>query len=232
MKEDWIFRVRNLGSVRRCGTIPALHQQNVAEHSFYVALIAMDMAQSYEGYVDTGELLRKALLHDAEEAFTGDIPHHVKRVSSTIKKSFKECGEFFVERYFPSWVRRLIGTSKSQFPEGDLVVVADYVELYLYCAEERTLGNRRSEYIEIMKTCRRVCATSAFPEMAEEYMNRIDKFMESGGGLDEPGNSDGQGPKADNRSQESDRLQRSNRETGTAPGVQGKAVRPFLVQAR
>lgn len=67
---------------------------NVAQHSVYVSILAAELMESREDFifddeavwesvlniVDKKELLIKALIHDAHEAYTGDIPSPIKKI--------------------------------------------------------------------------------------------------------------------------------------------------------
>ena len=69
-----------LSYVPRWTIVPMMRQQSVADHSFRVAMITIElMAIAYGelGFVphlDFGAVLHAALLHDEREAITGDIP--------------------------------------------------------------------------------------------------------------------------------------------------------------
>ena len=67
---------------------------NVAQHSVYVSILAAELMVSREDFifddeavwesvlniVDKKELFIKALIHDAHEAYTGDIPSPIKKI--------------------------------------------------------------------------------------------------------------------------------------------------------
>lgn len=66
---------------------------NVAQHSVYVSQLAEELLRSREDFIideevwesvlhinDKPQLLIKALIHDAHEAYTGDIPSPVKKI--------------------------------------------------------------------------------------------------------------------------------------------------------
>lgn len=70
--------LRDLAFVPRWVIMRTIAQQNVAEHSFFVAAYAEQIARILEWKGDIGLLLRYALYHDLEECFIGDIPGPVK----------------------------------------------------------------------------------------------------------------------------------------------------------
>ena len=56
--------------------IPRDTCESVAEHSFYVALLCLFLADGYFPEADATKLVRMALLHDVGEARAGDITPH------------------------------------------------------------------------------------------------------------------------------------------------------------
>ena len=65
-----------LADIKRWSVVRIDQKQSVAEHSFFVTLLAMRLANAIGAPV--GRIVQYALLHDAEEAWTGDIPAPVK----------------------------------------------------------------------------------------------------------------------------------------------------------
>ncbi len=70
-----------LGEVDRWQIVRTTKSQNVAEHSFMVVLLSLRLAESVGTSRD--HVMCAALLHDAEEAWTGDIPSPVKQFVDT-----------------------------------------------------------------------------------------------------------------------------------------------------
>lgn len=80
-----------LTHVPRWGTVPAPKEQSVAEHSFGVAVIAMELA-TFRPHPEAwlGRVAMWALHHDAAESYTGDLP-------SPFKKRFEDVGKYEME---------------------------------------------------------------------------------------------------------------------------------------
>lgn len=70
----FVEKMRGVNHVVRWNFHPTIRKENVAEHSFWVALFAAIIAPSEA----RAELTLAALLHDSEEAVTGDLPALVK----------------------------------------------------------------------------------------------------------------------------------------------------------
>lgn len=67
--------------VKRWSTVHLTHQQSLADHSFNVAMVALDLMSSVYGNWDNalaGKILVHALFHDLDEVITGDIPTETK----------------------------------------------------------------------------------------------------------------------------------------------------------
>lgn len=72
--------LRRLGTTKRWAVVHTDRDQTVAEHSHMVAMVALRLAEVMEFKPEWQlAIVRFALLHDAEEAWTGDIASPVKR---------------------------------------------------------------------------------------------------------------------------------------------------------
>ena len=64
-------------SVKRWTVVNTIHQQNLAEHTFNVVMIARAIAKRLG--IDDTKIIKYALDHDLDEILTGDIPTPAKR---------------------------------------------------------------------------------------------------------------------------------------------------------
>lgn len=68
--------------VKRWSTVHLTHQQSLAEHSFNVTMIALEISLMVFGEYDeifSDKVMRYALFHDLDEIVTGDIPTPTKQ---------------------------------------------------------------------------------------------------------------------------------------------------------
>lgn len=82
-------RARNTlcaGSVQRYHAAPSVMPQTVGLHSWGVAVLCMFLTDGKP----SASLLAAAILHDAGELFTGDIPFTVKKANAEVKRIFDE----------------------------------------------------------------------------------------------------------------------------------------------
>ena len=156
---------RRLKSIKRCNTLPALQPTDVAQHSYYVALLSMAFADEYNTWaeeynldfhpqdfdnryelINVEVLLRKALLHEVEESFISDIPWNVKHMGTEFNDNFTNgIAEYLDKKYEDSKTMKMyqsLNKSSKKGIEGELVNLADMVELAWYCWEEVKFGNQ------------------------------------------------------------------------------------------
>ncbi len=132
-------------------------QQNVAEHSYGVAMLAMETAlwvtwlntDKGEGFVY--RVLMQALLHDLPECFTGDLDYWVKKspsIRETWDKFERGCILDFTNdlpTFLIADVRQsLLPPKGSSALEYCIVKQADYLELVNFCYDDYLRGNKKS----------------------------------------------------------------------------------------
>lgn len=151
---------RRLKEIKRCNNFPVINREDVAQHSFYVTLLAMAIADEYNTWaegeyfenpekyhplVNTEVLLRKSLLHDTSESMTSDIPWNIKHMNEEINEILTEAIDKRIkEAYTGTKTMELyyqLSKDCKKNLEGQFVGIADMLELGLYCYEERVKGN-------------------------------------------------------------------------------------------
>jgi 5'-deoxynucleotidase len=127
--------------------------ENVAEHSFHVAMLThalCTIARAVFGRdVDAGQAVILALFHDAEEVLTGDLPSPVKHHNPGMLTSIREIESIasaqllsmVPEQLGPAY-RPVIGEAERDPELIRWVKAADTLDAYLKCATELAVGNR------------------------------------------------------------------------------------------
>lgn len=132
--------IRNGGETRRYHTWPVLRQQNVAEHSFNVAMICSWLARQETPGIGAA-LLMAALTHDLAEHQMGDLPAPVKRaLPDYAEGTFREVwggleNKMLIDQGL-DWEQLLSDKEKHWLK------LADAAEGCFYCIREREMGNR------------------------------------------------------------------------------------------
>lgn len=142
----WLNFIRDGGETKRFHTWPVLKEQNIAEHSFGVALLCAFLSTAEQPGM-TGALLMAALSHDLVEHQTGDMPAPVKR-SVPFGAYMDDHSEVDFRTAWDAWEDELL--EKAGFPwlkllsdkEKRILKVADAAEGALYCCRERAFGNK------------------------------------------------------------------------------------------
>lgn len=142
-------RARGLSLVDRWNFHYRITRENVAEHSFWVAFYAMCLMDLDD--IDSVSHLRtavleKALVHDLEEAVTGDCPALVKRY---IKAGWSKIAAMGLEQAVsdaPHNVRARI-LNRAHGEDDDIadryVKAADIIDVIEYCLHEEHHGNQQ-----------------------------------------------------------------------------------------
>lgn len=127
-------------------------REDVAQHSYYTALYAMilaDLERRQGGVVDCERLLRMALLHDAEEATTGDIHHKFKHEDRAFAETLDSRGLEWFGKLLGGLPQSLVGeyvgvrkaVRETGSVEATILKASDKIEALLWAYEEYLLGN-------------------------------------------------------------------------------------------
>lgn len=151
----YLYRLR---SISRWSLMRSTAPDNVAEHSYHVALLShllCEIGNSLFGRrLHAERAATLALFHDATEVFTGDIPTPVKHHNPRLLANFREMEQIAAERLLAMVPPALQETytpllpphePSATSPDAELMVyvkAADSLDAYLKCAWELTSGNR------------------------------------------------------------------------------------------
>lgn len=153
--KEFIDRLRGLSVVKRWNFHPSLTTENVAEHSYYVAMYAWLFA-SMDGhqYSVLGHIVMHALFHDVEESMTGDLPMLVKRMVMDQWRVVEWYGIDQLTETLPAHIKNAVYFNK--YNKGGLdhelvnkyVKAGDIFDVLIYCRVEAKLGNTNYRQIE------------------------------------------------------------------------------------
>ncbi|WP_037282996.1 5'-deoxynucleotidase [Saccharibacillus sacchari] len=170
----YLYRLKH---IKRWSLMRSTMTENVAEHSYHVALLSHLLCtignEMYGKSLNADRAATLALFHDAPEVFTGDIPTPVKHHNEALLSNFRLIEQMGAQRltdmapealqpvYAP-----LIGTSEPNAEDRELhayVKAADRIDAYLKCAWEVAAGNR--EFAVAKQQTEEKLAESAMPEV-------------------------------------------------------------------
>lgn len=129
-------------------------QENVAEHSFDVAMYAHALAvlrnEMFGGNVNAEKVAVAALMHDLSEAAIGvDTPTPVKNYSAATREAYKAMEADAEDKLLGTlpvplrnYYRQYVLHSQVDSEIGQLVKAADVLSAYVKCLTEFEAGNR------------------------------------------------------------------------------------------
>lgn len=140
MKPDKPFTsdLRDVAYVPRWAIARRIRHQYLAEHSYFTALYADQIARLIKWNGSYEELFRYALYHDLDETITGDIPGPAKRAAWCKERGEEAISDVLGDKYGSDVCQtRREATSEVR----RIVSVADSIEEVCYLSEELILGN-------------------------------------------------------------------------------------------
>ncbi|MBN2910443.1 5'-deoxynucleotidase [Polycladomyces sp. WAk] len=144
----YLYRLR---LIQRWSLMRNVMPENVAEHSFHVALLTHALCtigiEVFGKQIPVEKAVTLALFHDVTEVITGDIPSPVKHHNDKLLGGFRELENLAAERLcdmIPEPLHRhyrpLIHGEDSDLHRW--VKAADLLDAYLKCEMEISAGNR------------------------------------------------------------------------------------------
>lgn len=138
--------------IQRWGLKRNITAENVVEHSWEVAVIAHLLATlrnvRFAGAVDANAIATAALLHDASEVLTGDLPSPVKYHSPEITRAYKAIEQqaqrellLQLPEDLQAAYRPLLLDEALPAEWHELIKAADILAALLKCRDEMRAGN-------------------------------------------------------------------------------------------
>jgi len=172
-----------LSQILRFSTIPTMHKQNVAEHSYFVSLIAWLICTRLENEgieVDVAKVLKLCLVHDIPESISGDMPRSIKQ--GEVRKMV----EAIEDKIFDAMIGDLPTDMGIELKESykrwgiegtieeKIVKFSDILESAIYCLCEREMGNTNMDrVIDNMVIWLGDFENGMMESLVEEYKRRV-----------------------------------------------------------
>ncbi|WP_461225962.1 YfbR-like 5'-deoxynucleotidase [Lacticaseibacillus suihuaensis] len=157
---QFIQGLNNLETLRRAPGFFKYAEHSVAAHSFKVAEIAQllgDIEENAGNTVNWQRLYEKALNHDYTERFIGDIKTPVKYATPALRAMLADVEESLTENFiqneipaeFQEAYRRRLSEGKDNTLEGEILSIADKVDLLYESFGEIEKGNPERVFVSI-----------------------------------------------------------------------------------
>jgi len=153
MESDFFAYMYRLRYIKRWSLMRNTVRENVAEHSYHVALLThmlCSIANTVYGRDINGDkAVSMALFHDATESFTGDLPTPIKHHNPEMLRSFREIERLAADKLAHMVPAELLPVYTPLLSHSDsdpllwqFVKAADLIDAYLKCVTELAAGNR------------------------------------------------------------------------------------------
>ena len=138
-------KLQRLSNLKRFNYRIRIHEESVAEHSFYVALYSLAICEQLCLSNDvTFMVISKALIHDIYEIHTSDIPYPVKQEFPEIKQLLDSNEDSFLRNYFSEVFNRNDNFSTKDKELVECVVkMADILSCWQFSEIEVDFGNSK-----------------------------------------------------------------------------------------
>lgn len=153
-----ILHHRKMLNVQRLSGSPKIRSYNLAEHSYFVATMFEEFCKE-ENLEYSTDSLYVVLRHDLMEVFTSDLPYPVKNFNEKTKEAWdlieREVYEGNKNRFISMFTDEEI---KYRLTEKQFIMMksCDILDLYLFCLEEKQLGNNSQPILKIIQNCENI----------------------------------------------------------------------------
>ena len=155
MKGDYIVKssrdiLQRMSNMQRYNNVVHAHEENVAEHSFYVATYTMAICHELHVIQSIANVaIKMALCHDIHETIISDIPHNIKARIPALGNICEQEESIYNTEHL-EYVFSKNGLQVDENKVAHLIVdLADIMSVLQYAQHEVALGNK--VFVEIEK---------------------------------------------------------------------------------
>lgn len=151
MPNEFYALMGRMRNIIRWGLMRNTFTENIAEHSYQVAVLAHALALIRREILkldgpDPDRCAVAALYHDSTEILTGDLPTPIKYYNPDIKDAYKQVERIAGERLLSKLPDQLRASYEHLVLEDDetvnpIVKAADKLSAHIKCLEEQKAGN-------------------------------------------------------------------------------------------
>lgn len=160
-----------LADMKRYNNRIKIKDENIAEHSFFVAYNILKIGYDYKLPKEVvNEAVAMAIVHDYPEVFTSDIPHDCKQSHPELRDILSKVEHDFIEKQMPELLDRYDKLNDKYSLSTILVELGDAISVLQYSNREISLGNNTDDMRIIHnEVCSRV--TRLFATLEEVIEN-------------------------------------------------------------
>jgi 5'-deoxynucleotidase YfbR-like HD superfamily hydrolase len=169
---------RKMLNIQRLAGTYKQRSYNIAEHSYYVAILFQYFASIEKVEYGVNEL-SLILRHDLVEVLTGDLIYTVKNSSIDNKERWVSIEEEIVSKH-KEFLPYLDSNLKSELSKDQLRLfkICDLLELWIFLQEEKFFGNKNWSVIDISKRCVSIIQDYCLMEGEREFYSVLE-FMKN-----------------------------------------------------
>lgn len=147
-----------LADMKRYNNRIKIKDENIAEHSFFVAYNILKIGYDYKLSKEVvNEAVAMAIVHDYPEVFTSDIPHDCKQSHPELRDILSKVERDFIEKQMPELLDRYDKLKDEYSLSTILVELGDAISVLQYSNREISLGNSTEDMrIIYNEVCSRV----------------------------------------------------------------------------
>lgn len=140
-------KITRLSHVFRYSAQPVISRENVAEHSFWTAMIGITISYEIGKPEIAGAVALQSVMHDIEECMTGDLVRDMKYANPDFRRQIREVEEKFIDNLLVDMgttgklLKSVWARAKDNTWAGRIVQISDALSVISFCTREYEMGN-------------------------------------------------------------------------------------------
>lgn len=142
-------QILGLGEIIRYNNRPKIKNENVAEHTFYVATTVLKICRIFNlSEVVKTKALEFAIVHDIPEILIGDVPYDTKVNNPLLREEIEKAELRTLSESMPEYLdsySKFVKEEKEETTAYLVTKLADTVSVLQYSNRELDLGNKTKD---------------------------------------------------------------------------------------
>lgn len=137
--KEFIDEIYILKHIIRYNTVPKISNESVAEHTFFVSAIVLQLHKYYSFNLE--KALVMSIVHDYCETHISDVPRNVKNKYARLREVLAEVESGVWKDIYPEYAPFVEELEERKTVESKIVNIADLLSVAQYSNAEVKLGN-------------------------------------------------------------------------------------------